>query len=142
MLIPFAGVGPFVIPIAARGCRAIAVEMNGEACGWLASNARLNGVAGNVDVIKADALTLPSLLKTAVDRAVVPAPYGMDDALEILAPAVKDGGTLHFYTFKKKHQIEGLIEQYESSGLAVELCRRCGNVAPAVSRWAFDLIKK
>lgn len=54
----------------------------------------------------------------------------------------KKGGALHFYTFKKKHQIEGLIERYVTMGLGVELCRRCGNVAPAVSRWAFDLRKK
>jgi tRNA (guanine37-N1)-methyltransferase len=52
---------------------------------------------------------------------------------------VKKGGMVHFYTFKKRHQIEGLIEKYESLGLDVELFRKCGNVAPGVSRWAFDL---
>jgi tRNA (guanine37-N1)-methyltransferase len=140
--VPFAGVGPFAVPIAARGCRVIAVESNGEACRWMASNARLNGVTDDVDIIRADALAIPSLLRTAVDRAVVPAPYGMDNALELLAPMVKNGGMLHFYTFKKKHQVEGLMKQYESSGLEVKLCRRCGNVAPGVSRWAFDLRKK
>jgi tRNA (guanine37-N1)-methyltransferase len=90
--------------------------------------------------VNGDALKLP--LTMAADRAVVPAPYGMDNALELLAPLVKKGGVLHFYTFKKKHQIDGLIDEYKTMGLEVELCRRCGNVAPAVSRWAFDLIKK
>ncbi len=142
VLIPFAGVGPFVIPIAARGCRAIAIEINTEACRWLASNARRNGVEGRVDVINADVLRLVLLLKRTVDRAVVPTPYGMDDALGRIAPVVKRGGMLHFYTFKKKHQVEGLIKQYESSGFDVELCRRCGNVAPAVYRWVFDLRKR
>lgn len=141
VLIPFAGVGPFVIPVAARGCRVIAVEKNSEACRWMRLNARLNGVEDHIEIVNGDALTPPSLLKTAVDRAVVPAPYGMDNALDILAPMVKKGGMLHFYTFKKKHQIESLIKQYESMGFEVGHYRRCGNVAPGVSRWAFDLRK-
>jgi tRNA (guanine37-N1)-methyltransferase len=138
--VPFAGVGPFAVPLAARGCRVIAVEMNGDACRWMASNARMNGVEDNLNAINADASDIR--LKAMVDRAVVPTPYGMDYILDSIVPMVKKGGMLHFYTFKKKHQIEGLIKKYESSGLAVKLHRRCGNVAPAVSRWAFDLIKK
>jgi tRNA (guanine37-N1)-methyltransferase len=138
--VPFAGVGPFAIPIAARGCRVIAVEMNGDACRWMASNARTNCVEDNLGAIIGDASRIR--LKAPVDRAVIPTPYGMDSILEVIAPMVKKGGALHFYTFKKKHQIEGLVKLYGSMGLEVELCRRCGNVAPAVSRWAFDLKKK
>jgi tRNA (guanine37-N1)-methyltransferase len=79
------------------------------------------------------------MLKTEFDRAIIPTPYGRDEILEIVAPMVKKGGMVHFYTFKKRHQIEGLIEKYESLGFDVELFRKCGNVAPGVSRWAFDL---
>ncbi|MDQ1262143.1 MAG: tRNA (guanine37-N1)-methyltransferase, partial [Euryarchaeota archaeon] len=50
-------------------------------------------------------------------------------------------GCLHFYTFKKRHQIEPLKKSYEDLGLEVKLCRSCGNVAPGVSRWVFDLMK-
>jgi len=35
-----------------------------------------------------------------------------------------------------------LIEKYRKMGLKVEFYRRTGNVAPGVSRWVFDLIKK
>jgi tRNA (guanine37-N1)-methyltransferase len=139
VLVPFAGTGPFAIPLAARGCRVIAVEKNPGACGWMRLNARMNGVGERIEIVNGDALKLP--LTMAADRAVVPASYGMDYALELLAPVVKKGGMLHFYTFKKKHQIDGLIDEYKSMGLEVELCRRCGNVAPGVSRWAFDLKK-
>jgi len=41
----------------------------------------------------------------------------------------------------KKYQIEGLLNQYENMGLEVLFRRRCGNAAPGVSRWAFDLRK-
>lgn len=139
VLVPFAGVGPFAIPIAARGCRVIAIEKNADACRWLRYNARANGV--EVDVINGDAYRMRSMISSPVDRMIIPTPYGMDDILETAARMVKKGGVLHIYTFKKKYQIEGLIAQYAGMGLAVELYRRCGNVAPGVSRWAFDLRK-
>ena len=37
--------------------------------------------------------------------------------------------------------MEGLKKSYEDLGLEVLLCRRCGNVAPNVRRWAFDMQK-
>lgn len=140
VLVPFAGVGPFAIPTAARGCRVIAIEKNADACRWLRHNAEANGV--EVGVINGDAYRMRSMLSCRFDRAVIPTPYGMDDILETAAGMVKSGGVLHFYTFKKKYQIEGLTGQYESMGLAVGHYRRCGNVAPGVNRWAFDLRKK
>jgi tRNA (guanine37-N1)-methyltransferase len=141
VLIPFCGTGPFAIPIAAKGCRVTAVEKNADACRWLAYNARSNGVDNNIDIINGDAFRVPVRLRPLFDRAVIPTPYGRDDALEAVIPFVKKGGTLHFYTFKKKPQIDGLIEKYKNMGLIVEAHRRCGNVAPGVSRWAFDLKK-
>lgn len=140
VLVPFAGVGPFAIPIAARGCRVIAVEKNADACRWLRYNAKANRV--EIDTINGDAYRMRSMISRPVDRIVIPTPYGMDDILETAIGMVNNGGTLHFYTFKKKHQIEGLIGQYEHMGLEVILNRRCGNVAPGVSRWVFDLRKE
>jgi len=81
------------------------------------------------------------MLKQNFDRAIVPTPYGMDSILEIVMRKVKKRGRIHFYTFKKHEQIEGLQNSYEEMGLEVELFRRCGNVAPGVSRWAFDMTK-
>lgn len=140
VLIPFAGVGPFAIPIAARGCLVIAIEKNNDACRWLRYNARANHV--EVAIINADAFHIPSRVTCPADRAVIPTPYGKDDILGIIAERVKLDGTIHFYTFKKKHQIPGLIEEYQKNGLDVLRHRRCGNVAPGVSRWAFDLKKR
>jgi tRNA (guanine37-N1)-methyltransferase len=144
VLVPFCGVGPFVVPVAASGARVVALETNPEACKWLALNARLNRVENNVDLIRGDAFTAASLLNLKdlkFDRAIIPTPYGLDRILDVLSPLVKKGGTIHLYTFKKWHQIDLLIEKYETSGLRVEFHRRCGNVAPAVSRWVFDLVK-
>jgi tRNA (guanine37-N1)-methyltransferase len=141
VLVPFCGVGPFVVPLAARGATVFALESSPEACRWLAENIGLNRVDDNVVIIRGDAFSASRMLKTKFDRIVIPTPYGMDLILETVAPAVKKGGTVHFYTFKKQHQIGGLVERYGRMDLRTELYRRCGNVAPGVSRWAFDLVK-
>lgn len=144
VIIPFCGVGPFVVPLAARGAKVFAVEMNPDACHWLAENIGQNGVKDNVVIIRGDAFSAPrmlKILKMQFTRAVVPTPYGMDHILEQITPLVRSGGTVHFYTFKKQRQIEGLTAKYRNMGFHVELSRQCGNVAPGVSRWAFDLVK-
>jgi tRNA (guanine37-N1)-methyltransferase len=141
VLIPFAGVGPFAVPVAAFGAWVVALEKSAEACRWLAENARLNRVDDRIETINGDALFLDKMFGCDFDRAVVPTPYGMDEILEVVYPLVKAGGTIHFYTFKRPQQIGGLVQSYRSLGLDTEFFRRCGNVAPGVSRWAFDLVK-
>ncbi len=133
VLVPFSGVGPFAVPLAARGARTVALEKSSEACRWLAENARLNRVQERLAIINADALRIPWMLKQEFDRAVIPAPYGMDHILGTVSAVVKSGGLLHFYTFKRPQQIEGLVEEYEDLGFRVQFHRRCGNVAPIPS---------
>lgn len=141
VLIPFAGVGPFVIPAAAAGARVIAVEMNPFACISLRENCRLNKVKEHVSIINADAKSIPNMLKNDFDRAIIPTPYGMDHFLESISSLIRTGGHVHFYTFKPKEDIPELIERYGNMGFELEFHRRCGNVAPGISRWVFDLKK-
>jgi tRNA (guanine37-N1)-methyltransferase len=141
VLVPFAGVGPFAVPPAAAGAEVTAIEQNPAAFRYLVENAKANGVAGRMRLICDDAFDPSVVTGGPYDRAVVPAPYGQDSALEILAPTVRTGGTIHFYTFKKRHEIPALKEKYEADGFTVLSHRRCGNVAPGVSRWAFDLTR-
>ena len=48
VLVPFCGVGPYVVPVAATGARVVAIESNSEACKWMSENARLNRVEDNI----------------------------------------------------------------------------------------------
>jgi tRNA (guanine37-N1)-methyltransferase len=141
VLVPFAGVGPFAIPPARKGAKVYAIEMNPAACGWLRKNVELNVVRENFDIIRGDAHDLPDMFSTEFDRAIVPAPYGFDESLNLSASYVKKGGFIHFYTFKRPAEIAGLNESYEKMGLEIVSARRCGNVAKGVSRWVFDLKK-
>ena len=137
--VPFAGVGPFAIPAAARGAVVEAAEQNPDAYRWLAENIRLNRVAPACTARQGDALDLSRLHNARYDRLIIPAPYGMDAALDVLLPILSPGGTAHFYTFRAKEEIPALLREYGAKGCSVRYQRRCGNVAPGISRWVFDL---
>jgi tRNA (guanine37-N1)-methyltransferase len=141
ILVPFCGVGPFVIPAAAHGADIIAVEKNPEAYRWLARNVQLNSVKDRVTTILGDAFDTSFLPVYPFDRAIIPTPYGMDTIFEVLTSRVKPGGMIHFTTFKNRNQADALAGEFEMKGFEVVVQRRCGNVAPSVSRWVFDLVK-
>jgi len=142
LLVPCCGVGPFVVPAAARGAEIVAVEQNPEACRWLGENIRLNRVEDRVTILQGDAFDTSLLANHDFDRAIIPTPYGMDAIFEVIAPRVKRGGMIHFYTFKNRHQADALIAEFGQKGFEVIIQRRCGNVAPGVSRWVYDLVKR
>lgn len=150
IIIPFAGVGPFVLPAAGKGANVYAIEINPDACACLQENTRINRLERQVIVIQGDFEHLAEeknpqthqFPESKFDRAIVPTPYGMDCSLSIVSMLVKKGGCIHFYTFKAESQLQDLIKEYEKKGLGVEFYRRCGNVAPGISRYVFDLIKK
>ncbi|WP_048136542.1 class I SAM-dependent methyltransferase family protein [Methanosarcina barkeri] len=211
IIIPFAGVGPFVLPAAGKGAKVYAIEINPDAYACLRENIRINRLEGQVTVIQDDfenlflngeifqildsktykesqngdsdencekvgtgekfriskkiengekagnnafsslsaypgpgegknkELQVPG---SGFDRAIVPTPYGMDHFLGEISKLVRKEGYIHFYTFKAESQIPGLINEYKKMGLEVELYRRAGDVAPGISRWVFDLVKK
>ena len=142
ILVPFCGVGPYVVPAASLGASVVAVEKNQKACRWLAENVRLNRVDTNVSVICGDASHIPHMVRGSFHRAILPIPYGMDLFLYEISKLVKQGGFVHFYTFRKQYQIQELLDEYRDRGFDVVFYRRCGNVAPGVSRWVFDLKKQ
>ena len=141
VIVPFCGVGPFAIPAAARGAQVVAIDQNPDACRWLSRNIRLNHVEQNITPINGDAFESRHFPPREFDRAIIPTPYGMDTILDIIVPQVKPGGMIHFYTFRKKRQIPELIEEFRTRGLDPQFFHACGNVAPCVSRWVFDLEK-
>jgi tRNA (guanine37-N1)-methyltransferase len=142
VFVPFAGVGPFAIPAAARGAMVVAVEKNPDAVGYLSENIALNHVNGNCHVLQGDAFDTESLPYHEYDRVIIPAPYGMDHALGAFLPLLGHGGMVHLYTFRVQEQIPSLISAYEGKGLMVTHSSPCGNVAPGVSRWVFDMVRR
>jgi len=140
VMVPFCGVGPFAIPAAAKGAQVIAVEQNPEAFLWLEENISLNKVRKNITAIKGDACDTRLLPHQKFDRIIIPAPYGMDGVLDLLLLFVKRDGMMHFYTFKTRNEIPALVEEYAQKGFGITYYNTCGNVAPGVSRWVFDMV--
>jgi len=142
VLIPFAGVGPFVVPAAAAGARVTVIEKNPAACHWLCENVAANGVADRVTIMEEDAVSALPVLSPVYDRAIVPTPYGMDLILDQVLPLIRRGGFIHFYTFRAANEIDHMEERFRGMGLTVRKVTRCGNVAPGIARWAFDMRRR
>ncbi len=138
ILVLFSGVGPFLIPIKKqKNVRITGLDYNRDACIFLRNNLELNDVEGNV--IHADARYINNLFKTTFDRIVIPAPYGQDFFLDLVKFLLKPGGFVHFYTFKKDFEIPHFVKLLKNKGWHIEFYRHCGNVAPRVKRYVFDL---
>ena len=59
-----------------------------------------------------------------------------------IIPLIRRGGFVHFYTFRAANEIDILEARFRGMGLTVRKVTRCGNVAPGIARWAFDMRRR
>lgn len=138
ILVLFCGVGPFLIPIAKkRRVNITGLDNNPDACVYLKKNALVNDV--DTEIILGGANSLNNLFKKQFDRIVMPTPYGQDYFLDIAGDVLKPEGIVHFYTFKKDFEVPHFKRLLEERGWKIEFFRDCGDVAPRVKRYVFDL---
>lgn len=141
VLVLFCGVGPFLIPIGKmRKVNITGLDNNPDACALFKMNAKINNI--EADIILGDANSIPCLFRRHFDRIVMPAPYGQDHFLTPAGTVLKPGGIIHFYTFKKDFEISHFKRLLEERGWMIDFYRKCGEVAPRVSRYVFDLHKQ
>ncbi|KAG9336621.1 hypothetical protein JZ751_002968 [Albula glossodonta] len=149
----FAGVGPFAIPAARRGCRVLANDLNPESHRWLLHNCKLNKVdqkvqAFNLDgrafirgPLKEELLALPG--GTATVHIVMNLPalaLEFLDAFRGLLDQCQSPNTgslpqVHCYGFSKQDDPHKDVMDKASASLGVPLEGRCSvhlvrNVAP------------
>lgn len=138
VLVLFCGVGPFLIPIRKkRKVKIIGLDNNPAACSLFRKNARMNDI--EAEIVLGDANSMGALFKKDLDRIVMPTPYGQDHFLSLARPLLKPGGMVHFYTFKKDFEIPHFRRLLGEMGWHIDYFRDCGDVAPRVSRYVFDL---
>jgi tRNA (guanine37-N1)-methyltransferase len=138
VLVLFAGVGPFLIPIRKKNkVNITGLDNNLTACLFLKKNLELNHIEANI--VHGDARYAKNLFKKSFDRIVMPAPYGQDFFLDIAQSILKPNGYIHFYTFKKDFEIPHFRRLLEEKGWHIDFYRDCGNVAPRVKRYVFDM---
>ena len=93
----FAGVGPFVIPFAARGATCVGTDLNEAAVAFLRENAERNGVADRVTAIAGDVREVASDYENWADRLVMNLPHSADEFLDAAVTLAGDDCTLHYY---------------------------------------------
>jgi tRNA (guanine37-N1)-methyltransferase len=130
----FAGVGPFVVPAAARGAEAVGVDINDRAIEYLRANADRNGVADRVTAIHGDVREVEGYEGWA-DRLVMNLPHSADDFLDTAVELAADEAVLHYYDIQSdedpygpgERAIRAAAEGYE---VTVENRRTVRSYAP------------
>ena len=147
VLVMFAGVGPYAIVIArlSEPSEVVGVELNPEAVRYFQENIRMNRVDGVVKAIQGDVREVVPKLEGRFDRIVMPAPYNADEFFHLALPKIKTNGFIHFYTFAGEEEVEDrkewILQEIERRGFSgsVQEWRECGNFAPRVNRYVFDI---
>ncbi|WEL21389.1 class I SAM-dependent methyltransferase family protein [Halorhabdus sp. BNX81] len=93
----FAGVGPFVVPMAKQGATCVGCDVNPDAIEYLGENARRNGVADRITAIEGDVReTVPEYADWA-DRIVMNLPHSADEFVETAFALAGDEAVIHYY---------------------------------------------
>jgi len=93
----FAGVGPYAIPMAARGAEVVACDLNPDAVAYLRENARRNGVADRATAIEGDVRELPETYADWADHLVMNLPHSADEFLDTAVALAGKDCLLHYY---------------------------------------------
>jgi tRNA (guanine37-N1)-methyltransferase len=93
----FAGVGPFVVPAAAAGARAVGTDINETAIEYLRENAERNGMTERVTAIHGDVGEIAADYEGWADRLVMNLPHSADEFLDAARTLAGEECTLHYY---------------------------------------------
>jgi tRNA (guanine37-N1)-methyltransferase len=93
----FAGVGPFAVPMAARGADVLGVDLNERAVEYLRENARRNGVADRVEAVHGDVREVAPDHADEADRLVMNLPHSADEFLDSAVVLAGGDCLLHYY---------------------------------------------
>lgn len=123
----FAGVGPFVIPAAARGAMAVGVDINPDAIRYLQKNAQRNSVDDNVRGICGDVSAVAADFSDWADRIVMNLPHRANEFLSDAITIARSPCRLHYYDIQHEDDPfnpgESAIRS-AANGLEVEITNR------------------
>ncbi|GGJ09926.1 tRNA (guanine-N1)-methyltransferase [Halobellus salinus] len=93
----FAGVGPFAVPMAARGADVVACDLNPVAVAYLRENARRNGVDNRVTAIEGGVRELVTDYAGWADRLVMNLPHTAGEFLDTAVELAGAECVVHYY---------------------------------------------
>jgi tRNA (guanine37-N1)-methyltransferase len=133
----FAGVGPFVVPAAARGATCVGVDVNPDAVALLRENAERNDGADRVTALEGDVREVAPEYGDWADRIVMNLPHSADDFLATAVALADDDCVVHYYDIQHEDDPFGpgeaaIREHAEAAGydVAVETRHVVRSYAP------------
>ncbi|MFW5938033.1 MAG: class I SAM-dependent methyltransferase [Halanaeroarchaeum sp.] len=103
----FAGVGPYAIPMAARGAEVVACDLNERAVWYLRENAERNGVTDRVTAIAGDVREATDRYADTADRLVMNLPHSAEEFLETAVELAGDDCVVHYYDIQHEDDAFG-----------------------------------
>ncbi|KAB7518183.1 class I SAM-dependent methyltransferase [Halosegnis rubeus] len=96
----FAGVGPFAVPMAARGAAVVACDLNPRAVEYLRENAARNGVEADLTAVEGDVREVAADWDGWADRVVMNLPHTASEFLDTAVALAGDECVLHLYNIQ------------------------------------------
>ena len=93
----FAGVGPYAVPMAARGATVVACDLNEAAVAYLRENAERNDVADRVTAVAGEVRETTDAHADSADRIVMNLPHSAADFLDTAVSLAGDDCVVHYY---------------------------------------------
>ena len=134
----FAGVSPFAVSLASKGCKVTAVDANPNSEKWSHENFKLNNVSEYTFLCSKieDILSQLSLY----DRIIMNNPINSLPYLEMLSNKLKPNGIIHFYKIMEDEE-DFEVEDYLGSNFECIFKRVVHPYSPQSSLMVFDIIK-
>jgi len=146
----FAGVGCFSIVIAknSQAGKIFSIDINPDAWRYAKRNVLLNGVEDRVKVLLGESTKIvPSVLREAADRILMPLPLLADESLESAIKGLKpSGGTIHYYTHIHASKTEDPVAlawarvQSILHGDGILICLREGREVRSISPHQYQVV--
>ena len=136
----FAGVAPFSISLAKRGCKLLSLDSNPEAEKWALKNFRNNGISQNhynFYNIKFEEFDFKS---DKFDRIIMNNPTNCLPFLDKALDLVSEKGTIHFYNICPKDGSFSIVDYINSKYECVDQ-REVHAYSPASALFVFDISK-
>ncbi len=141
----FAGVGPFAVPIAKKGAKVIAIDINPVATRYLEENVKLNKVPKeNIEIFTGDCREIvnnnPDWWGKA-DRIIMNLPAKSEDFLDVAKKLAKEGTIIHFYWFCHESELWWKVEEVIKKvfpKIKILERRKIGERAPRVYKIVVD----
>jgi tRNA (guanine37-N1)-methyltransferase len=136
----FAGVAPFSISLAKKGCKLLSLDSNPEAKKWAVDNFKNNGLRSNQYSFYTTKFEDFDFDKNKFDRIVMNNPTNSIPHLKKAMDLVSDGGSIHLYHIASKNNSFD-ISDYLDLGFKCTLKREVHAYSPSSSLFVFDIGK-